>query len=141
NSQAAVTTATQATTLPITTTTAAADTAAAPDALTALKGELDKVVYTDDSKLLPPPGAGKHYPITISVAPDGSTGDEGSEPTPQHKAAPKAHSKGGGSLYTVKKGDTIGAIADANGVSIKQIMRLNKVQARALRPGQKLRIR
>lgn len=48
------------------------------------------------------------------------------------KAKPKA------SYYTVKNGDTLGTIARKTGVSVKQIMALNKVRPTSLRIGRKL---
>lgn len=41
-------------------------------------------------------------------------------------------------VYTVKNGDTLSAIAIKTGVSVKQIMALNNVEPRRLRPGIKL---
>ncbi len=46
------------------------------------------------------------------------------------------------SFYRVKRGDTLGGIAARHHVSVKQLMRLNKIRnPRALRAGQRLRIR
>lgn len=52
------------------------------------------------------------------------------------------HSARNASYYRVKRGDTLGAIASRHRVSVKQLMRLNKIRnPRALRAGQRLRIR
>ncbi len=47
----------------------------------------------------------------------------------------------GGSTYKVKSGDTLGAIARRQGVSVAQIKRLNKLRSDNIRIGQKLRLR
>ena len=45
-----------------------------------------------------------------------------------------------GFTYTVKKGDTLGAIASRNRVTVKELMRWNGLKSDKLRIGQKLRI-
>ncbi len=49
-------------------------------------------------------------------------------------------SVGGGTTYTVRSGDTLGAIADAHGIGISTLRRLNGMGSRATRiyPGQEL---
>ena len=44
--------------------------------------------------------------------------------------------------YTVRRGDTLGRIAQRNGTSINRICRLNKIsRKKTIRPGQRLRVR
>ena len=44
--------------------------------------------------------------------------------------------------YTVRKGDTLGAIASRNGTNVTAICRLNKITSKTIiRPGQRLRVR
>jgi LysM repeat protein len=44
--------------------------------------------------------------------------------------------------YVVKRGDTLGKIAYKNGVTVKQIAKLNRISTKAkLKAGRKLRIR
>ncbi len=116
------------------------------DDLETLKSQLDKVVYTDDSKLLPPPVKGKiDEPIKLST----TLGDPG--PAKGTKAAkaeknargskPAKKEKDNGKYYTIKKGDTFSSIAKKNNVPVKQLMKLNHVDAEDLQLGKKLRIK
>ncbi len=50
------------------------------------------------------------------------------------------YAKGGIAYHRVKKGDTLGKIAQQHGVSVKQLCRLNNIKStKTLRPGQTLR--
>lgn len=51
------------------------------------------------------------------------------------------HNKKASKTVTVRKGDTLGAIAKRNGISVKKIKSLNGLKNDAIRAGQKLRIR
>jgi membrane-bound lytic murein transglycosylase D len=42
---------------------------------------------------------------------------------------------------TVRKGDNLGAIAKRNGVSVKQLQRLNGIRGTKIRAGQKIRVK
>lgn len=42
--------------------------------------------------------------------------------------------------YTVRKGDTLAAIAKKNGVTVKQLQTWNKVNPKSIQPGQKLKV-
>lgn len=53
----------------------------------------------------------------------------------------KATPKGGARTVSVRKGDTLGAIARRNGVSVAQIKRLNGLKNDNLRVGQKLKLK
>lgn len=53
----------------------------------------------------------------------------------------KAKASRGGSYYTVKRGDTLGAIAKRNGTTVKKLARLNNIKGTKIRAGQKLRLR
>ena len=62
------------------------------------------------------------------------------------KVAPKESGskakKGGGTYYTVKKGDTLGKIAKRHGTTVKKLCQLNGIkQNKPLRIGQRLRVR
>lgn len=59
------------------------------------------------------------------------------------KAAPASSgSKAGRKSYTVKKGDTLGRIASRNGVTLRQLCKLNGLKTSSkIRPGQKLRLK
>ena len=110
------------------------------DELEDLKKQLDKVVYADDAKLLPPPVKGKiDEPIKLTT----NFGDAAPAPKKgkETKAAKKPQESKGSKYYTVKKGDTLGAIAKKNNVTIKQLEKLNDVDATDLQLGQKLRIK
>ncbi len=109
------------------------------DELESLKAQLDKVVYTDDTRLIPPPQqATKSEPIKISndlvgpvkpVKPKKPVNAGGGKPAK------------GGKFYTVKKGDNFSTIAKRNGVTVKQIQDLNDVEPDELRPGQSIRVK
>ncbi len=59
-------------------------------------------------------------------------------PTP---SASKGKAKSNASYATVRKGDTLGAIAKRNRTTVGQIQRLNGLRGNTIRPGQKLRVR
>lgn len=62
-------------------------------------------------------------------------------PRPTVKAS-KSNRNGGSATYRVKKGDTLSKIASRNGVSVRQLCRLNGISTRStLRPGQRLKLR
>jgi membrane-bound lytic murein transglycosylase D len=48
---------------------------------------------------------------------------------------------GASAQYTVRRGDTLGAIARRNGTTVAQIKRWNRMRNDVIRPGQKLRVR
>ncbi len=61
-----------------------------------------------------------------------------------HKAASASAKSGGkgGKKYTIRRGDTLSRIASRNGVTVRQLCRLNNITTKTkLRPGKKLRIR
>lgn len=91
----------------------------------ALKAELDKVVYADDSKL-----------ITESKPTADPT------PVPEKKqvinpdhAAPKK-----GKYYTVKKGDTAFSIAKKNDITLEQLVEWNNLGSGGVKVGQTLKV-
>ena len=47
----------------------------------------------------------------------------------------------GGKYYTVRKGDTLGAIAKRHGTTVKKLARLNNIKGTKIRAGQKIRVR
>jgi LysM repeat protein len=48
---------------------------------------------------------------------------------------------GATSQYTVRRGDTLGAIARRNGTTVAQIKSWNRMRSDVIRPGQRLRVR
>ena len=63
-------------------------------------------------------------------------------PRPTHEVASASSSSGGSSVYRVRKGDTLSRIASRNGVSVRQICRLNGITTKStLRIGQRLKLR
>ena len=64
-----------------------------------------------------------------------------------HPTRPAASSSGkssskGSSTYTIRKGDTLGRIASRNGVTVRQLCKLNGLTTKStLSPGKKLRLR
>ncbi|MBO4740809.1 MAG: peptidoglycan DD-metalloendopeptidase family protein [Bacteroidales bacterium] len=58
------------------------------------------------------------------------------------KFARNSSAKKGGKYHTVRKGDTLGAIASRNRTSVKKLCQLNGLRKNSvIRPGQKLRVR
>ena len=66
------------------------------------------------------------------------TSDEGGATT-----APAATGRRGSrSTYTVKRGDTLGSIAQKTGVDVERLQELNaQLDAQAINPGQKIKLR
>jgi membrane-bound lytic murein transglycosylase D len=54
---------------------------------------------------------------------------------------PSIERYGASSNYTVRAGDTLGAIARRNGTTVAQIKRWNRLSSDIIRPGQRLRVR
>jgi len=79
------------------------------------------------------PAAEAAKPVAPAPAPVAKpeTAPKASEP-----AAPAA--KETSSSYTVKKGDTLGKIANAHKVSVKDLKAWNKLKSNSIYPGQKL---
>ncbi len=71
--------------------------------------------------------------------------DEEPETKPAHAsrpaAEPKAPAKAASKLYTVKKGDNLSNIAKSQHTTVKEILRLNDIDADDLHLGQKLRLK
>lgn len=79
------------------------------------------------------PGQKLRIPLTIAAR------EHGREPGSRaNKRGPG--SVAGGNTYTVRKGDTWGAIAKRYGTSAKRLQKLNKLGKNDLHPGKKLRI-
>ncbi len=57
------------------------------------------------------------------------------------KSGSRRNSSARGKTVTVRKGDTLGAIARRNGVSVKQLQRLNGIKGGNIRYGQKIRVK
>ena len=101
----------------------------AKDELAALKAELDKVVYTNDSNLISSAKT-TAKPVVEKVVPAKPVKDA-------KKPAVEKASK----YYIVKKGETLSGIANRNNTTVKKIMKWNDVEPEDLRPGQKLRVK
>ena len=67
----------------------------------------------------------------------------GKTTSPQRSLASSSSSKAskGGKYYTVRKGDTLGAIAKRHGTTVKKLTRLNNIKGTKIRAGQKIRVR
>ena len=91
--------------------------------LTALKAELDKAVYADDSKLI----ADNRPAVTEAPA----------------KKATNEPAKGtkGAKTYTVKKGDTAFSIAKKHDITVAQLMKWNSMPGGDVKVGQTLRVK
>lgn len=61
-------------------------------------------------------------------------------PKPAPKPKPKPKPKPNYTVYTVKKGDTLSAIASRNGSSVSAIQRANGISGSLIRPGQRLKV-
>lgn len=53
----------------------------------------------------------------------------------------KAKASKGGKYYTVRKGDTLGAIARRNGTTVKKLAQLNGIKGTRIKAGQKIRLK
>jgi len=87
--------------------------------LAKLKAELDKVVYTDDSKL------------ATSVQTEKPL-----QKIPDAEAAPAKSNK----YYTVKKGDTAFSIAKKHNITVKELYKWNDIDASDIKAGKKLKV-
>ncbi len=74
-----------------------------------------------------PAGSTRIYPGQRLVV--SSRGETAARP----KAVRKAESSGSGKTYTVRSGDTLGAIADAHGIGLSTLRRLNGMASRSTR--------
>ena len=80
-------------------------------------------------------GAPELPPAPPPVAQDSvATGEEEEE---EAAPAPEPEKE----YYTVRRGDTLGAIAKRHGVSVRQIQRLNGLSGSRIRGGQRLRVK
>lgn len=74
-----------------------------------------------------------------------TTGDEGGSRTSTGARTTRTTgggSGGGASRYTVKSGDTLGAIAESTGVPVDELVELNPdLDAQSLRVGQRIKLR
>ena len=100
----------------------------AHDELAALKAELDKVVYTNDSGLI-----NKATPVKPNV--------DKAVPVKPVKEVKKPVAEKISKYYVVKKGETLSGIANRNSTTVKKLMKWNDVDPQDIRPGQKLRVR
>jgi LysM repeat protein len=83
-----------------------------------LKATLDKVVYSDDSKL---PAEKPSYPKKEPVAASASSG--------------------AGRYYTIKKGDTAFSIAKRNNITVDQLYQWNNIDAGGVKVGKTIQVK
>ncbi len=96
--------------------------------LAALKAELDKVVYADDSKLIAenaPPPAPEKKPVA----------------TPEKKPAPARAATTSGKFYTVQKGETAFSIAKKHNITVDQLMKWNNMESGEVKIGKTLQVK
>lgn len=67
-----------------------------------------------------------------------ATGSEALATAEIAEAAPETPQSGSARRYKVRKGDTLGGIAARHGINSKQLMALNKLKSKRLKPGQTL---
>jgi LysM repeat protein len=89
--------------------------------LAALKADLDRVVYADDSKLMPRKDEQQPSKAPAPV---------------QARPAPK-----GDKYYTIKRGDTAFSIAKRNNMSVDELMALNHIDASGIKIGKRIQVR
>lgn len=113
------------------------------DELANLKAELDKVVYTDDSKLMGakptatrPVAAVKPVPKpAMKPAHKGKKSDE------EEDDEDEDDKKKSSNYYTIKNGETLGGIANRHNTTVKKLMQLNHIKDVDIRAGKKLRVK
>ncbi|MBC7552358.1 MAG: LysM peptidoglycan-binding domain-containing protein, partial [Taibaiella sp.] len=120
------------------------------DEFAVLKAKLDKVVYSGKPKAASQSATSQPAAAAV-VEPVGAGENESgigeikltpiSEKPERKPAKPVFAASKRSGYYTVKKGDNLSRIADKNNVTVKQLVRLNHVEADELQPGQKLRIK
>lgn len=91
---------------------------------TALKAELDKVVYADDSQII-----AENKTVTPPPA------------TEKKPVAPRATTPHTAQFYTVKKGDTAFSIAKKNGITLEQLTAWNNLGNGGVKVGQTLQVK
>ncbi len=81
--------------------------------------------------------------VTHTSGPDLSDLPPAPPPTAEEQAAAKAQAEPEPEqvFHTVKRGDTVGAIARRYGVSIRSVQRLNGLRGSTIRVGQRLRVK
>jgi len=82
--------------------------------------------------------------IVLSSAGDnGASERANTADDPSATTAPSAKGKRAArSTYTVKRGDTLGSIAEKTGVEVERLQELNpELDAQAINPGQKIKLR
>jgi LysM repeat protein len=110
-------------------------------ALDKLKAHMDKVVYTQTE--FEPKSSGDYNSedsdeetVTTNTAKSKNTKtvakENKSKTTPKAVVKPKVH--------TVKRGETLFAIADKYGMTVKELQKLNKLKSSTIKPGAKLKV-
>ena len=111
------------------------------DELASLKAELDKVVYTDDSKLTPAPPVKPSKPAaTVKPEPKKTAKDKKTKKGDEDDEDEEDNKKGS-NYYTIKNGETLGGIANRHNTTVKKLMQLNHIKADEIRAGKKLRVK
>lgn len=111
-------------------------------ALDKLKAHMDKVVYNQTE--FEPKATGNYNngndtedetvaPTTVTKTDNlKTTKPKNQKPSPKASVKPKVH--------TVKKGETLFAIADKYGMTVKELQKLNKIKSSNIQPGTKLKV-
>ena len=101
----------------------------------ALKADLDKVVYADDSKLI------AENPSSVQPEKKATASPEKKVPLTPEKKVIKVNSGKSDNTYTVKKGDTAFSIAKRNNITLDQLSEWNKLGSGGVKVGQVLRVK
>lgn len=90
--------------------------------LAALKADLDREVYADDSKLI---------------------AKKETNPQPKYQAPeqPRQSMNSGDRYYTIKRGDTAFSIAKRNNITVEQLLTWNHINANGIKTGKRIQVR
>lgn len=111
------------------------------DELAALKAELDKVVYTDDSKMAAAQSTPSVKPAATAAPVKNIVKAKKKKADDDDDEDDEDDKKKGPNYYTIKDGETLGGIANRHHTTVKKLMQLNHIKATQIRAGKKLRIK
>ena len=112
--------------------------AVADDVIPAWMAETSDPVYDSNYKAVKEDSYAYNPPSKSSIGGSKSTSSSKSSKSGKSSTAKKTTSKPRTTTYTVKKGDTLGAIARRNGSSVKAIKSANNLKSDLIRINQKL---
>jgi LysM repeat protein len=98
------------------------------DDLADLKSNMDKVVYADNSKLAKEKVKQREVPTSKPAA-----NKQAKNQNEDEDSAPK--------YYTIKKGETAFSIAKRNNMSVDDLLKLNKMDAKGIKAGYKIKVK